>query len=192
MPTNLQLQPRGALFEGVRRYRYVVTTPVFTFTGSQLRKLFEINPRKPQNNPTDVLLFGPSGCAARKKLKYIWYAANPGKQTSCRAADVYSLLEQNELLSSFTRCEKEALQAFIKTQYLDIQRKGPNWTVWVTELVNTESVPPRELTSEIVEGLPNSSLLWPFLKIPEGDVPEWLASLCVGVRSVAVPLPRPG
>ena len=178
-PTHLQLHFGPVRLEGVRRYRYVVITAVFALMGSQLRKLFELNPKRPQTNPTDVLLFGPSKCASGQKFKYIWYAANPGKQTSCRAADVYSLLEAKGLLLQSARCEKTALQTFIRTQYLERRSKGPEWLVWVTELVNAETMLPRELTSEITEGVPNSSLLWPFIKIRDGDEPDWLSSLCV-------------
>jgi hypothetical protein len=86
-------------------------------------------------------------------------------------------LERVGFLSRFRTCERKALISFIKEAYLD-EVRGVDTPVWLTALNNTEACS-HELTSDIEEGVPNSYQIWPFLKIPSGNEPVWLASLCV-------------
>jgi hypothetical protein len=121
---------------------------------------------------TDVLLFGPTKCGDGEALKYIWYAANPDvEQWSAKAGDIEGNLETQGLLRDFSDCEKVALRKFISVKYQKEQ------DIWVTQLVNFERVS-HELTLELGEGVPGTSQGWPFLRIPEGQVPEWLDCLC--------------
>jgi hypothetical protein len=134
--------------------------------------MFELNSCKMKCRATDVLIFGPTKCGGGEKLKYIWYAANPAEiQWTAKATAIESILDAKGLLNSFSTCERVALNKFISSNY------SVDQDIWVTELVNFEQVS-HELTLEVGEGVPNSSLLWPFLKIPEGKVPGWLDRLC--------------
>jgi hypothetical protein len=155
-----------------RRLRYVAISPVFAHAGSHGRKKFELNSCRMNCRVTDVLLFGPTKCGGGVKLKYIWYAANPAdEQWTAKAASIEETLNVKGLLNSFSACERVALHRFISSNY------NVDQDIWVTELVNFETVS-HELTLEVGEGVPNSSLLWPFIKIPEGKVPRWLDRLC--------------
>jgi hypothetical protein len=157
---------------GGRRYRYAAIHPTFANLGSHKGKLFELNSYKPAVLETDVLLFGPTKCGDGEGLKNIWYAANPGLQWKAKAGDIEAVLEEKGLLRDFHACEMVALRKFINDKY---QKKQD---IWVTQLINFERAV-HELTLEVPkEGVPKSSLLWPFLQIPDGKVPEWLDCVC--------------